>query len=57
MRGGVVLVCSRETLTGAGMQPPRWAKTVSGWLFKGMTGAYPGKVSTKLDRDENGLIF
>lgn len=57
MRGGAVLVCSRETLTGAGMRPLRWAKTVPAWLFTGMTGAYPGKVSTKLDRYENGLIF
>lgn len=57
MRGGVVRVCSRETLTRAGMRPPRWEKMVSAWLFTGMTGAYPRKVSTKLDRHEDGLIF
>ena len=57
MRGGVVRVCFWEPLLGAGMWPLRWAKTVSVWLFTGMTGAYPGKVSTKLDRHEDGLIF
>ena len=57
MRGGVVRFCSWGLLLGVGMRPLRWAKTVSAWLFTGMTGAYPGKVSTKLDRHENGLIF
>ncbi len=57
MRGGVARVCSWGLLLGEGMRPPRWEKMVSAWLFTGMTGAYPGKVSTKLDRHEDGLIF